>query len=342
LLEPASRNDIATRPPLVVASAIQALAEGDWGELKYWASVAALAPSDHELPDGTPLRCVTALLHSILGANGMTQVRDDASLAYRLDRPESPWRSIACLLEGRASRLLGQADHARARLEEGVVIGRTLARGIEAQCLAQLAILETDDNQWTEAAELAADAMNLVMTLALEDQPVMAMVFAVSALVHARAGPMNAAAAEAKHAVFLSSMRSNAGAWFAAETLLLAARTYLHLGDVTQARELLREARRMLRRTPDVDMLLDSIEHALARAGSLQEPLGVLATPLTPAEIRVLRFLPTHLTFPAIADELFVSRNTVKTQAISIYRKLGVSSRKPAVDAARSLGFLEP
>jgi LuxR family maltose regulon positive regulatory protein len=68
----------------------------------------------------------------------------------------------------------------------------------------------------------------------------------------------------------------------------------------------------------------------------------MLATPLTPAEIRVLRFLPTHLTFPAIADELFVSRNTVKTQAISIYRKLGVSSRKPAVEAARRHGFLEP
>jgi LuxR family transcriptional regulator, maltose regulon positive regulatory protein len=74
----------------------------------------------------------------------------------------------------------------------------------------------------------------------------------------------------------------------------------------------------------------------------MQAPLGVLATPLTPAEMRVLRFLPTYLTFPAIADELFVSRNTVKTQAISIYRKLGVSSRKPAVEAARGLGLLEP
>ncbi len=49
---------------------------------------------------------------------------------------------------------------------------------------------------------------------------------------------------------------------------------------------------------------------------------------MTPAEMRVLRYLPTHLTFAAIADELFVSRNTVKTQAISIYRKLGVSSRE--------------
>ena len=70
-------------------------------------------------------------------------------------------------------------------------------------------------------------------------------------------------------------------------------------------------------------------------------PVGMLATPMTPAEMRVLRYLPTHLTFAAIADELFVSRNTVKTQAISIYRKLGVSSRGPAVDGARGLGLLD-
>ena len=58
------------------------------------------------------------------------------------------------------------------------------------------------------------------------------------------------------------------------------------------------------------------------------------ATPLTAAEMRVLRYLPTHLSFEAIADELIVSRNTVKTQAIAAYRKLGVSSRAEAVEQA--------
>ena len=70
-------------------------------------------------------------------------------------------------------------------------------------------------------------------------------------------------------------------------------------------------------------------------------PVGVAATPLTPAEMRVLRYLPTHLTFDAIAEELFVSRNTVKTQAIAIYRKLGVSSRAQAVEQACGLGLLD-
>jgi LuxR family maltose regulon positive regulatory protein len=48
-----------------------------------------------------------------------------------------------------------------------------------------------------------------------------------------------------------------------------------------------------------------------------------------------------HLSMSEIAEQLFVSRNTVKSQAIAIYRKLGVSSRGTAVGRARELGLLE-
>ena len=64
-------------------------------------------------------------------------------------------------------------------------------------------------------------------------------------------------------------------------------------------------------------------------------------TSLTPAEARVLRQLPTHLSFADIADALFVSRNTIKTQAIAVYRKLGVTSRAAAVEKARELGLID-
>jgi LuxR family maltose regulon positive regulatory protein len=50
--------------------------------------------------------------------------------------------------------------------------------------------------------------------------------------------------------------------------------------------------------------------------------------------------LATHLTFPQIAERLFVSRHTIKTQAMSIYRKLGAASRGEAVELAREFGFL--
>jgi LuxR family maltose regulon positive regulatory protein len=61
---------------------------------------------------------------------------------------------------------------------------------------------------------------------------------------------------------------------------------------------------------------------------------------LTIAERRVLSLLPSHRSLQEIADELYLSRNTIKTHAISIYRKLGVAARSPAVDRARALGLL--
>jgi LuxR family transcriptional regulator, maltose regulon positive regulatory protein len=51
--------------------------------------------------------------------------------------------------------------------------------------------------------------------------------------------------------------------------------------------------------------------------------------------------LSTHLSSPQIAAEMFLSRHTVKSQAFSIYRKLGVSSRSQAVTRSRELGLLE-
>ena len=64
--------------------------------------------------------------------------------------------------------------------------------------------------------------------------------------------------------------------------------------------------------------------------------------PLTKSEIRVLRYLPTHLSAPEVASELSVSTTTVKTHLRNIYAKLGAHSRAEAVASARALGLLAP
>jgi LuxR family maltose regulon positive regulatory protein len=61
---------------------------------------------------------------------------------------------------------------------------------------------------------------------------------------------------------------------------------------------------------------------------------------LSDREKRVLRFLPTHLSTPEIANELYLSVNTVKTHIHHVYVKLGVNSRNDAVQRARHLGLL--
>ena len=65
------------------------------------------------------------------------------------------------------------------------------------------------------------------------------------------------------------------------------------------------------------------------------------AAALTGAELRLLPLLSTHLSFPEIAGEFFLSSNTIKSQAMSIYQKLGVSSRSQAVARSRELGLLK-
>jgi LuxR family maltose regulon positive regulatory protein len=64
--------------------------------------------------------------------------------------------------------------------------------------------------------------------------------------------------------------------------------------------------------------------------------------PLSESEIRVLRYLPTNLTGPEIAGELYVSVNTVKTHIRNLYAKLGTHHRAEAVTRARNLGLLAP
>jgi LuxR family transcriptional regulator, maltose regulon positive regulatory protein len=67
-----------------------------------------------------------------------------------------------------------------------------------------------------------------------------------------------------------------------------------------------------------------------------------LTEPLSKSEIRVLRYLPTHLSAPEIAGELSVSTSTVKTHMRNLYAKLGAHSRAEAVESARTVGMLAP
>ena len=103
----------------------------------------------------------------------------------------------------------------------------------------------------------------------------------------------------------------------------------------------MREIDDVLRRRPGLGTLAgeaQALRGQLARERGSDMP-GVSA--LTDAELRLLPMLCTHLSFPEIAAGLFLSPNTIKSEAFSIYRKLGVSSRSQAVARSRDLGLLE-
>jgi LuxR family transcriptional regulator, maltose regulon positive regulatory protein len=128
--------------------------------------------------------------------------------------------------------------------------------------------------------------------------------------------------------------------WYAVETLLQMAEVALVLGDPSGARLLVRDAEAVLRRRPDLGALGKRTDELRGRLGSLQSA-GMETSTLTSAELRVLPLLLTHLTLAGIADRLFLSRHTVKSQMWSMYRKLGVHTRAEAVSRAQELGLLE-
>jgi LuxR family maltose regulon positive regulatory protein len=123
------------------------------------------------------------------------------------------------------------------------------------------------------------------------------------------------------------------------QTLLELARTYLALADPAGARVVLRESRDILRHRPDLGTLPHETDELRSRLDTLQAG-SVGASSLTTAELRLVPLLSTHLSFREIGERLHVSRYTVKTQAISVYRKLGVTSRSEAIERALAIGLL--
>jgi LuxR family maltose regulon positive regulatory protein len=123
------------------------------------------------------------------------------------------------------------------------------------------------------------------------------------------------------------------------QALLALARAYLGLADAAGARSVLRQANDILMQRPDVGELALELR-ALREQIEIGTTTTVGASSLTAAELRLVPLLSTHLSLQEIADQLYLSRNTVKSQAISIYRKLGVSSRSDAIARLRESGLL--
>ena len=127
--------------------------------------------------------------------------------------------------------------------------------------------------------------------------------------------------------------------FLAVQALLELGHAYLALADTAGARVVLREAGAILRLRPDLGSLPREVDELRSTLDTLRVG-SVGASSLTTAELRLVPFLSTHLSFREIGERLHVSRHTVKTQAISVYRKLGVSSRSEAIDRVQAIGLL--
>jgi LuxR family maltose regulon positive regulatory protein len=332
----------AGHPPLALVAAAIHLAGGDRDLAEHWTAAAARAlPSAPVTPLDASLEAGIVAMRAAIGRDGIASMRDDAARAYALAGEDSPWRSADRLLEGTACHLLGARERAHGLLQEGSRRSVVAAPTVNALCLAQLALLAVERDDWTLGVELAARARLQIERFRLGQQPTMSLVLAVAAMAQAHLGHIEEAKSDSGEATRLLDAMNDFAPWYVAEVRIVLSRAALRLTDVVGARALLDDAARALRAAPETPVLRGWLDDARAQVESYSASAALAPGSLTTAELRILRLLPTHLSFREMGSRLYVSPNTVKTQAQAVYRKLDASSRSEAVVRARDLGLLD-
>ncbi|HSJ43167.1 MAG TPA: LuxR C-terminal-related transcriptional regulator, partial [Euzebyales bacterium] len=293
------------------------------------------------LSDGrTPIEGLQATVRAGLCRHGVDRALSDATLAARLIPPGSAWLPQAVVLLGALHLLTGDPERADQVLSHAVAIAMDDdALPAASIALAERALIALERGEHTAARVLADRACEMVEQGRLEAMPSNVLVFAVTGRTAIHAGDVARAMALVRKAQRLRPSLTYALPHIAAQGRLQLIHLMLALADAPGARTVLREVDDILHVRPDMGTLQAQTEELRAHIGRM--PSGTIgASSLTTAELRLLPLLQTHLTFRGIGERLFVSPHTVKTQAISIYRKLGVSSRADAVREAADLGLL--
>jgi LuxR family maltose regulon positive regulatory protein len=294
------------------------------------------------LDGSTSPRPWAAMVRALLCHHGIDRMQSDAQLALEALAPASFWRPVALLLLGMAALLEGEFERAEEILakagEEALGSGAIYAGVVAHSELALLALARREDAK----AELElAHAREFLENQPVEDYGPAAIYLAAGARVALASGQAATARTLLVSAMRMRPQLTRAIPWFGVQTRLELARAHLALADVDGARTLLREADDVFHNRPHLGTLkgqAQELRTQLANAGSVDHGW---ASTLTAAELRLLPLLTTHLSFREIAERLYVSRNTVKSQAISVYRKLDASSRSEAIERAVELGLVD-
>ena len=332
---------IATWPPLAVNACVACVLTGDTVGSERWAAMVDAASFDLPPRDGSAsFESAKAMLRALMCPNGPQPMLADATLALEAEPPWSLRRPNVLWLLAEAHLLLGDVDTARDLFDEAsaecTVVG---IRNILVVAQSELALLALDRGDSDRAVEHVRVARDVIEAAGLEDYALALLLYAAAARLAVFRGDVSGAQRELGRAMPRRPAVTYAVPFIAVRLRLQLAAVYLALSEPATANHLLREVDDILRRRPALGTLVEETERLRARVSAA--PAAVLsASPLTHAELRVLPYLQTHLTFAQIAERLYISRNTVATHVHAIYRKLAVSSRDDAVQRATAAGVL--
>jgi len=280
-----------------------------------------------------------AMMRSMIAPNGVPGVVSDAEVVRLAgNHDHNPFWGLATGIQATAYAQLGEDDLARDRFAEAYPTISHLPM-FAAGTLSYLAVLDLRAGDLTTAQRRASSALSIAERHHLEALAPAVPIYAVAAMLAGRTQRRDDAQALASITTQLIERLgplSARSALFAHSCLADAA---LHLDDRVNARDHLHAAAAARRRDPTATQLNRDLDDLLAQFDQ-RTNLGPDNARLTPAELKLLAYMPTHLSLGEIAKGLYVSHNTAKSQSVAIYRKLGVSKRRDAVAAAQELGIL--
>ena len=318
-------------PALILTRAHYSIVTGESAQAYYWLGIA-----EREIQPGSPTYGDLMMLRTTVGPDGPAQMLADAEMASELLDPTNTWHAVINLYRGIAL-FLEEEDGAEELFRTNARETINVSPLMHALALSQLALTEVERDRIDEAHIHITRAREQVERSGLGSVKVMVLVFAVLAKVQARRGRAAEAADTLEFVMRSSDGMEDFLGWYESEVLLISCRTMLRIGQHDRAVALASRAEEVVARMGSPARLVRWIEEIRQ---ALQMPRAD-ALNLTKAELRTLQFLPSHHSFRAIGEQLFLSQNTVKTQANSLYRKLGVNSRAEAVMEGRRLGLIE-
>lgn len=333
-------ESILAFPPLAAMAAWLAVLQGESPASERWAAALDRIDTTHAEQDSRiAFEASRALLRASMCVDGPELMLKAAEQAVA-DLPEwNVWRTAALHLTAVALLLLGNPRSARRVLkqasESAVLLGNTNTHLLSE---AELAILAADRGNWTSAGDHVDAALRTIDANQMDGYAAAALAFGVAARVAARNADAQAVARLLARGMRARVRCTHVIPWLAMRARLQLALCYQALGDEAAATLLLGEIDALLRRRPRVGTLIaqiDAFRRTLAKAANRGAKF-----PLTPAELRLLPYLQTHLTVAEVSERLFVSRHTVSSQMASIYRKLGATTRSGAVEKALESGLL--
>ena len=334
---------IAAHPLAAHCAAWTAALSGDQRVVRLYLPLIEAAGDAGPLPDGMrSFASSAAILQAMFGFNGLGPMREAGLRAVALETdPESRWYSAAQTGLCGALYWADEFGSASAYAQEARLNPAAPAM-LRLAATTVMTMLAVEAGQLTQAEELALEARELATdpSLGLIGTPQRAHADLAIGAVLAAQGHLREAQSELEQALEVRRKWPALSPWPKLEILLRLAPVRAGLGDRAGSAALLNEARQLLDSHPvGADAQLARLERLQRRLVGRSRP-AVSGEPLTERETEVLRMLQGTLSLRDIGRELYLSPNTIKTHARTLYRKLEVSDRQDAVSRGRELGLL--